>query len=882
MAVLNGISEHVLAAREELAEGRAKLRILHDQGAPGAQVCNYLTDLVDRVLLSLFEHAADSHPEIKDLLKSRLVLIPNGGYGRRDVSPFSDVDLMVLHRPGDEAQLEPFIRTFSNSLYDAKIDLGLSVRTIKQACTLALNDATIFTSMAESRFLAGSEDFFDRFQSRYRRFAKANQRRLVELVIESRREERRKFGETIFLLEPNVKRSAGALRGIQLLRWVGFARYRESDPTALHRAGILSTRDRNDLRESRELLLRVRNELHFHAGKSQDVLNKDEQKRIAEKFGYEGDEVMLPVEYFMRDYFSSTTETSSIVDHFVEQARAPSSFWVFCESLISHLVEGDFRVTMRHIGATKRGLEKLRGNLPQVMKLMDLANHYDRRIDHRTWHAIRDSMRSRKVQTLEPEVIERFLSLLSHTARLPNLIRRLHELRVLEQIIPPMRHARCLLQFNHYHKYTVDEHTLRAMKVATSYLEEDSAVGQAYREIKNLTIFHLAILMHDLGKGFAEDHSDVGARMCREIGPWLNLSSADTELLEFLVQNHLLMSRIAQQRDINDDRVVLQFASDVETPERLRMLFVLTCADVTAVGPGFMNKWRYEMLAVLYRRTMRHVRGGDSPDRSSQEGIDRRRIEIREAVETAELDLWWEQQVAQLPGRYIFAAPRRQIVNTLKRLKSLAKDDVAAWGVWLPEKQVTEYTVGAFDTIAPGIFYRLTGVFSSAGLEVFSAEIDPLADGLVLDRFHVQDCDYEGEPPQSRIDAICEKLRDTLINPTDEAPRYRKVYGSERAADQAFFRQFPTRIRVDTTTSEDHTLIDVFAHDRQGLLYDITRAIFDCNLRVHVAKIGTYLDQVVDVFYVTDVSGEKVTDEDRIHTIRESLIAAIEPAEVKN
>lgn len=871
----------MLAAREELKQGRAKLRLLHDEGAPGAQVSNYLTDLVDRVLLSLYEYAVEEHNELREILETRVAIVPNGGYGRRDVSPFSDVDLMVLLRPGDEKSLEPFIRSFSNSLYDSQLDLGLSVRTIQQSCDLAAGDATIFTSLAESRYLAGSKDLVDSFQERFRRFASRRRRKFVEMVVASRKEERSKFGETVYLLEPNVKRSRGALRDLQLLRWVGFASYGESDPAALHRQGVLSTNDRNELREAREFLLRVRNELHFHANRSQDVLNKEEQQRMAGVFAYEGDNVVLPVEHFMRDYFSNTTEIRSIVEHFVEQARAPGVVWVFLESLFSHQAEGDFRVTMRHIGATNRGLERVKGDLHQVLRLMDLANHYDRRIDHRTWHAIRESMKSREIGELQPRVVKRFMSLLSRPARLSNLLRRLHELRVLEQIIPPMRHARCLLQFNHYHKYTVDEHTLRAVKIATSYLGEETTVGEAYGEIEDYSIFHLAILMHDLGKGYDEDHSDVGARLCVKIAPRLNLSPANTELLEWLVQHHLLMSRTAQQRDINDDRVVAQFAAEVKTPKRLRMLYVLTCADVTAVGPGFMTKWRYELLTDLYRRTMRHVCDGESPDRSSVEGLARRRTEVREAVEKAKLDAWWDHQVSKLPGRYLFAAPRTQIVATLEKLRNLPKNDVAAWGTYLPERQVTEYTVGAYETITPGIFHRLTGVLSGARLEILWAEIDQLADGLVLDRFHVQDADFEGPPPQARIDEICEKLRDSLLNPSDAGPKFRKVFGDD-ASDSAIFRHFPTRIRIDSTTSDEYTVIDVFAHDRQGLLYDITKAIYDAGLVVNVAKIGTHLDQVVDVFYVTEKNGEKVTGEDRINQIREMLTGAIESVPARN
>ena len=293
-------------AREQLAQGRGKLKDQHQSGSPGVQVCAKLTDLLDSIVLDLYQAAID---EVDDPeLPSQIVLVPHGGYGRRDVAPFSDVDLMVLYNKAAKSRVEPFVSTLSQQIVDTGLTLGFSSRTTKEATDLAIADPTIFTSLAESRFLAGSVKLFTRFFQRFRLRAGRHERRLINAIEQSRLTERRQFGETVYQLKPNIKRSRGGLRDLQLLRWVASARHGESDLDNLERAGHLSKKDRGRLREATDFLLKLRNELHFHANRSQDVFDKGEQLRIAELHGYKGWEGGLPVEQLMREYFEHTSQ----------------------------------------------------------------------------------------------------------------------------------------------------------------------------------------------------------------------------------------------------------------------------------------------------------------------------------------------------------------------------------------------------------------------------------------------------------------------------------------------------------------------------------------------------------------------------------------------
>ena len=857
----------VLAAREKLAEGREKLKQQHDRGSPGIQVCARLTDLLDTVLLDLYH---DALAEIDSDIESLIALAPYGGYGRRDVAPYSDVDLMLLHRRGAETRIAPFVRRLTQDIVDAGLDLGFSLRTTSHACSLAMTDAMVFTSLVECRYLAGSVQLFSGFMRQFRRTAARHSQNLIAKLEAARDEEKRQHGDSIYLLKPNVKRSRGGLRDLQTLRWVGFARYGEAEPESLVRAGVLAAEDRGKLRRSREFLLQLRNELHFHAGKSQDLLDRHEQVRIAELYEYKGDEKKLPVERFMRDYIEHSSDVRYTVAHFVESAKGRRGVRPLLDAVFSHQMDGDFRVSPGRISATRRGLEKVTSEVAEVLRLMTLASRTGTRIDHATWQAIREAMMSAPSIELSPGAIERFLSLLDQPRRVGSQLRRLHELRVLEKIIPPMKHARHLMQFNEYHKYTVDEHSIRAISWATEFFTRDDTLGRACRKVKKRWLLHLALLMHDLGKGSDEDHSELGRKLSAETAEYLGLGDRDTGILKFLVHKHLVMSHLAQWRDIEDDKVVVEFAVDVGSAETLQMLYVLTCADLAAVGPGVLNSWKLDLITRLYRRARAHLAGDDVEDqlRDLRAGVSK----LVAASGIAD-QAWCERQIAVLPRTFLAGTDAEQMIEQLSELHGIDHNSALAWGRYLPDRKASEYTIAAYEGVTPGVFHKLTGALASNGLEILSAEIHTLAEELILDRFHVSDLRYSGEPPAERIDEVRQALVSALTSQSSKPPTFGKTWSGERQETPSEGR-LPTQVRIDNSTSDEFTIIDVFANDRTGLLYAISRSIFELGLSVHVAKIGTYFDQVVDVFYVRDTDG-KISDEGRLEEIRQELLAAI-------
>jgi [protein-PII] uridylyltransferase len=637
--------------------------------------------------------------------------------------------------------------------------------------------------------------------------------------------------------------------------------------------GVLSPTDERSLRRAVEFMLRLRNEMHFHAGRASDVLYRAEQLRIAELWKYPESPGVLPVEAFMRDYFSHTSRIRDTVEYFRACSEKFSAMKRAIDPLFTHRRDGHFRVGPWHIGVSRKARVLLKDNLGEVLRLMDLANQTDSLIEHSTWQAIRSDMLGRNDCEVTEEAARRFVSLLAFTPRLGNLLRRLHELGALEKLVTGMDHARCLLQFNNYHKYTVDEHCLRAVERAIDFLHDPGTLGEVYRQLPDRSAMHLALLTHDLGKGFSRDHSELGAEMALETCRRLRMSKHQTESVVFLVRHHLLMSHLAFRRDTSNEAEIVNFASQVGSPEMLKMLLVMTAADLAAVGPAVLNPWKIDVLVDLYNRTLDHLSGGRA--QRGRPDVVTRREKLHFLAPSTDQN-WYHRQIEALPSAYILERTPEEVLATLSELKKLPHDQALVEARYLPERKVTEYTVAINEQMVPGVFHRITGVLTSSGLQILAAQIYTLADNLILDRFQVDDRDFEGPPPASRLDAVCQLLKLTLEHPTEESPTFRRIWRSSAQQREVPLLVMPTRVVVDNNFFPEFTVIDVFAHDRIGLLYAITKTLYEQQTSVHFAKIGTYLDQVVDVFYVTGRDGKRIDDEARLEGIQLSILSAIE------
>src|SRR5581483_1069575 len=438
--------------------------------------------------------------------------------------------------------------------------------------------------------------------------------------------------------------------------------------------------------------------------------------------------------------------------------------------------------------------------------------------------------------------------------------------------------VRGLMQFNQYHKYTVDEHSLLAVGQAEQLAAQQNIIGEVYREIRRKDILHLAVLLHDLGKGREEDHSEVGRQIAEETAARLGYDDHETRTLAFLVHRHLLMAHTAFRRDPYDDKVLFTFARTVGTPEVLRKLLVLTAADIAAVGPGVLTKWKESLLIELFVRTLPEVSGerdsADRPDRVRQLAADVLTHAAR-ADRPLPSPAWVESQIAGFPVRYAHGTSAERIAAHLAAIEALSRSPVQVESAYHSALATSEYAVITRNDITPGLFSKIAGVLAVKGLQVLDAQIMTREDGIVLDTFQVADVDFAGEPPPARRADVAQAIERVLTgrSSVEELAGQHQRLVSARSVPAT---RMATEVQTDNETSDRFTIIDVFADDRQGLLYVITHAIFRLGLSVHGARISTRLDQAADVFYVTDADGKKIEDPGRLEAVRASMYEAIE------
>ncbi|HEV3029521.1 MAG TPA: [protein-PII] uridylyltransferase [Planctomycetota bacterium] len=851
-----------------LKRQREEIRSRHDAGALGGQIATALTELYDRVITAAYQIALETvSASARPSLLENLALVAVGGYGRGDTAPFSDVDLLFLRSKKAGPAEQDVVNSLVRDLWDYGMKLSQSVRTPEDTITFARADLPMRTSLTEARLLVGSQALFADLQRRnHRLIATTSLTRFIDQVLEERRKEHQDYFATVNLLEPNVKKSPGGMRDVHLLRWIALPRYGTRDPQMLRAAGVLTLEDAQTISLGTEFLSRIRNELHFHCAQAQDVLTRDEQVRVAKWMKFENQGPLLFVERFMQQYHRQTTALHDTVMRFAHGARRPGLFRSLLNRFSTRIVEGHYVVASDSIA--------LRAEAPvdraeTLLRLFDLARQRSVEVAHESLERVRKVAPS---CVLTPESRRLFLRIMSDPKSLGLVVRNLHRVGLLGRFIPAFEHARCLMQWNQYHKYTVDEHSIRALESATFRLNDKGPVGQAYRETKRKEVLHLALLLHDIGKGYEEDHSDVGKRIAETLASEVGLGDRERHQLVFLVHKHLVMAHVATRRDISDPATLVQFVRTVGTEETLRMLFILTVADTDAVAPGSLTSWKESLFVELYTRATEELTG-DAPVSDEAERKAKICEQLRPAL-SAEFGLdWLNTQLAAMPLSYLRKLPPEEIATHLRAQKKMGESGVRVESRRLRESGLTEITVYTRDGITPGIFAKITGVLAALRFQIVGADIVTRADGLVVDTFRGIDSDYSKEPPPSRLQEFAEGIENALLG-----KRSVEALFAARQEPELPPRQVagpPTQVEIDNTTADQATIVEVFADDRPGLLYSVARTLFELDLSVRSAKISTSLDQVADAFYVTDKSGAKVEDPVRLEAIRKKLLEVL-------
>ncbi len=869
--------------KSRAAEIRDRAASLFASGTPGIQIAATLCDATDRLLLDFIELAfAGCSDAERAAMQEHACVVAVGGTGRGELCPYSDIDLLFLDESKGRSPFRNGVTRIVQYCWDAKLGLGHSIRTISECTSMAKQDCEIATSLIEARLIWGSQTKFDLLRRRFRRRVVDSRRRaFVEDCIAARAKEFPVPGDPAQQLEPNVKRSLGGLRDLHLIRWIGFAIFGAADLDTLRLNGGLSMDEAHAVRSAWEYLTRIRFDLHLSAETSQDLLTRDEQLRIADERRIAGTTAQRPVERFMQEYFRHSSALAKVSRRFAARHRPRSKWSQAGAALMSHRTEGVIRVTSDELDAAPRHLPRLCRSLESVLRLYRAAAFYGILPSVRLVDAIETAARG-FTDDLSAACASLFMDILRCRTHLGPILRNMYETGVLELVIPDMRHVRCLMQFNQYHHYTVDEHSLRAVEIASRYSKSDGSVGAAYESLKHRELLHLALLLHDLGKGFDEDHWEVGKRIASRVGERLRLSSRHRQQLEFLVHRHLDMAHNALRRDLTDPDLILQFSHDLGTPETLSMLYVLTAADITAVGPGTWTSWKEELLTEFYNRCQFVLSGTrDGGDTSARLRDVRRRV-LDSALATplngdaGSWTAWVERQLDGFSAYYLTCTSPTRIAGDLQIIHQLGPDDVRAQGEYESETGTIEYRVLTRNArAAEGCFHKLSALLTAKRHEILSADISTTREGVVIDSFRVLDRDFEGHVPPERLQEVAAGIEAILRQSIDVEQLFQRHrrFGAERARSQV--SNLPLRVELDNDSSDSRTIIDIFAHDRPGLLYSLARTLYDLKLSVDLARISTHYDQVVDVFYVREQDGRKVQGADRLDAIRNRLVTQL-------
>jgi [protein-PII] uridylyltransferase len=844
----------------------------------GGGACRKYADAVDAIVCLLHDRARARFLSAVPDLKYKLSVVAVGGYGRRELCPKSDIDLLFLHPYKVDRYVEAMTEWMLYPLWDLGLEVGHSVRNIKETIRLGASDDSIRTSLMDFRYVTGDLPFLQEAAKDLEKFIYYTAGdKFIEKKIAEMRSRHEKVGSTVYLLEPNVKEGRGGLRDLQAAVWAARVKFKCRDLHELQQKGVVNIQAVEGIRHVMDYLLRVRNELHYILGKKSDVLSFEAQEQLTERFRYRQQGASLGVERFMKSYYLHATSASQLsqeileeVDRFLPEEGARKPFFFLRRQRIGEegiLYKGKMQVKDR--AALEKDPIRILEFFRAMQKTRSFLSLQAKRTIQRALPAVGTAFRE------DRQAARLFMEILSDPVHLRETLLAMNESRFLGRFIPEFAPLYCKVLRDIYHVYTADIHSIRCASVLARIATADRRTPEQddflkiYNKVQDPALLNLAILFHDIGKGRGHGHSRIGAEIVARIGARWGLKEGEISDLVFLVEQHLLMAHVSQRRDLHDIELILSFTETVGTAARLDLLYLLTYADMREVGPEVWTQWKAMLLAELYEKG-RNVLEQGVLKHPFEERAFRRRQQVLEWLKDEPGDAG-ARFVARVDDRYIIATPDARFVEHCRLLARFDGTTPIVEAIDTPEAGVTELIVVCPDE--RGIFAKIAGTLSSNGVNILNASIATTIDGVALDTFYV---DYRGkslrgEPKKERVIADLlgvlsgELFVEALIAEPkvgkfvrDRVPRYRE-----------------TRVKFDNTASSRYTVVDIFTYDRIGLLYDITSTLTGLGIDIHLSKISTKADQVADAFYLFDKDGEKITDPARQEEIRQALHTSI-------
>jgi [protein-PII] uridylyltransferase len=864
------------AFRRLLKIENERLRMRHRYGRGGRDIAAARSDVVDVVVgracaLAAAECAPGLSPD-----QEEIAVVALGGYGRRELAPFSDVDLLFLRADRADDEVRVVVERALALLWDSGLTVGHSFRTIAECVAMARNDLHSRTALAEARLLAGSPRLYQRLVQRLDGLVFANARTTAAFLDSLRHDlddRYARFGRAVGLLEPHVKESAGGLRDLHVILWIGHALFGTHGLTAIHEMGGLGDGEHKAVLRAYDHLYRIRNEAHFATGRKTDLLDLELQPVLAENLGYRERSGMLASELFMRDYYERASELHRISRAFLVR-HAPAPRRLFSFGLMRRRPRGTFEI--RDGQLYPRGDAAALGSARRLLEAFAIAQREGPELSEELKLDIRGSLRLVDREFRESREAGRaFLRLLASKGRVASALRGMHETGLLGRLLPEFARVTFLVQHDYYHRYTVDEHTLTAIdaldRVAAPSV--DPALGrlrQVLDEVAQPAALYLGLLLHDIGKGRGGGHVRKGARIAERVCARLGVEAGIAADVEFLVDAHLEMSQLSQRRDLSEPGLVETFARRVSTLDRLDMLLLLTYADHCGVGPGVWNEWKGALLWDLYERTRAYLAPASGRPEAAAEGAHERALrQLETEFPRSEV----ERHFALLPERYLRVTDAADMVRHFRLVQRLGETPLAA--EWHAAGHATDLIVVTRDH--PGLFAQLAGTLTGQRLDILSVDAYTREDGIALDIFKVRDVVEHDPVASGRHAGIAAALRSAVEGGHDVAAAVEKRRGAiRRRAKRPLVRP---RVVFDALASATSTVIEVRAEDEPGLAFRIASVLSAHGLDIAFAKVATEKSHALDVFYVSCSAGGKL-DAEQCSRVEAALLAALDPRQV--
>jgi [protein-PII] uridylyltransferase len=862
--------------KEHLKESIARLGEEYGNGLYGRELVRRYSSIVDECLKKIF--VADLSSKGNGNNKG-YAIAALGGYGREELSPYSDIDLMFLIPQRFNSSIEDITGRILYPLWDAGITVGYCNRTLKDCLTMMKEDITVRTSLMEMRYLMGDRGLYSQFQrSILKNALSKGVNSFISEQLKDMESRRRYYGDSVYLLEPHLKEGEGGLRDIQSALWIARVRFQARGIDELEAKGVLSSREISLLEESLEFLWKVRNGLHFVSGRKNDHLAFEYQEKIANALGYDDPDSTFGVRRFMHDYYQCAENIKHLSSVLIERSgRNPGRIKKIRRKASSMRMDSGFEIKNNRISVVDPDL--LRRSPLAMMKVFRYSQELNKEIGIDTQELIRENLDLVDEEFRNSmDVNSSFISILRGKGGAAKTLTTMHRLGFLAEFIPEFAGITRLPQPYYYHVYTADIHTLFAVEEFENlllgyYKGSFSFLSNLVKEENNAELIFLALLFHDLGKAFKTDHVEKGVELVHIIADRMGLSKEDTELVAFLVENHIYMSSVAQTRDLSDEHLIIKFAQKMKDMDRLRMLYILTFADLKASRAEAFNSWKATLFQELYIRAFHIIEKGGFTMTDIESKLDKIRNEVISELRPRMPMDDIHYNLDLMPSRYLLNNSPEIISNHILLCNNLEEGTLAFDVREKPDKGYYDILIATPDF--HGLFYKVCGVMVYHNMNILDAQIDTRSDGIAIQLLRVNYLYNDATVDREEWKAIEDNL-ENVIDGRIKAEDLVKKRESYLLSKEAGLKDIKATIRIDNDTSDFYTVIDVETNDRFGLLYSITKAISDIGISIYIAKIATSLMRVTDSFYVRDIFGQKIYDESKLKRIRYSLFKVLE------